>query len=51
MKKQPVVIKKNTNQLDEELLLKKYCNVIILSNRPDGINEAIKKRLQCNNLR
>ena len=35
--------KKYTNQLDEELLLKKYCNVIISSNRADGIKEAIKK--------
>ena len=44
LKKQPVVIKKKySNQLDEELLLKKYCNVIISSNRADGIKEAIEK--------
>ena len=44
LKKQPVIIKKkHTNQLDEELLLKKYCDVIISSNRANGINEAIEK--------
>ena len=44
LKKQPVIIKKkHTNQLDEELLLKKYCDVIISSNRANGIKEAIEK--------
>ena len=44
MKKNPVIIKKNyKEQEDEILLIKKYCKIITEKRRSEGINLAIKK--------
>ncbi len=44
LKMKPVVIKKKyINQIDEQLLLKKYCDLIISKKRAEGISSALDK--------
>ena len=41
----PVIIKKEYNdQIDEQVLLKKYCKTIIANERVEGINKAIREK-------